>query len=264
MTTPNDAAVAVMTDIDAEAGRTAVHTPTPWRVNGKMSIRGPNGEYIAKVNWRGGATDAHHIVEAVNAYASTQARLSKERDVELARDLDAGREWLRCAWQELNAIRARDGAPIGVSEQWWDTLTEALRELLGDDAKPWMIGSVRRLVAPYEQRAEDTDALLAEKDKRIGELERERNEWRQVAKVEAEMRRGANDHVVALEADSKALREALEQCAAALQMFPSCEREIIKFTGKWKRYGSTRISNILDRASAALATQQADEKGGAA
>lgn len=42
----------------------AAHTPGPWWINGKQSIRGPNGEYIAKVNWRGGIDDARLIAAA--------------------------------------------------------------------------------------------------------------------------------------------------------------------------------------------------------
>lgn len=33
-------------------------------------------------------------------------------------------------WQELNAIRARDGAPSGVSEEWWDKLTERVKDIV--------------------------------------------------------------------------------------------------------------------------------------
>ena len=54
------------------------------------------------------------------------------------------------AWHEFNAIRARDGAPRGsdtccgrlgptlVSEEWWNTLTEAFADAIGTDARtPW-------------------------------------------------------------------------------------------------------------------------------
>ncbi|CEG08758.1 hypothetical protein BN961_02176 [Afipia felis] len=42
------------------------HTELPWRVSGKQSIRGPNGEYVAKANWRDGIENASLIVAAVN------------------------------------------------------------------------------------------------------------------------------------------------------------------------------------------------------
>lgn len=40
----------------------------PWNVNGKQSIRGANGEYIAKANWRDGAEHAAFIVRACNSH----------------------------------------------------------------------------------------------------------------------------------------------------------------------------------------------------
>jgi hypothetical protein len=49
--------------------------------------------------------------------------------------------WL--AYRELNAVRARDGVPrdwrgdkVGVSEEWWSILTDALSEAAGT-SKPW-------------------------------------------------------------------------------------------------------------------------------
>ena len=40
-------------------------------------------------------------------------------------------------WNEFNAIRARDGAPEGVSYDFWNSMTEVMRKFLGDDAQPW-------------------------------------------------------------------------------------------------------------------------------
>lgn len=40
------------------------HTPGPWRINGKKSIRGPNGEYIGQANWKNGEANASLIAAA--------------------------------------------------------------------------------------------------------------------------------------------------------------------------------------------------------
>lgn len=66
----------------------------------------------------------------------------------------AAQEWMRCAWYELNAIRARSGAPEGVAQEWWDQLTNALDEMLGDGAMPWPSKAAELLVAPFKARAE--------------------------------------------------------------------------------------------------------------
>lgn len=42
------------------------------------------------------------------------------------------------AWHEFNAIRARDGAPVGVEHEYWDTLTERMATFLGPvRSQPW-------------------------------------------------------------------------------------------------------------------------------
>ena len=48
------------------------------------------------------------------------------------------------------------------------------------------------------------------------------------------------------------MREALEKCAAALQTLPKSEKDIIKFTKEWARFGSMSVASILDEANAAL------------
>jgi len=58
--------------------------------------------------------------------------------------------------------------------------------------------------------------------------------------------------LAAKSASDSALREALECCAAALQILPKDERDIIKFTGKWADYGSMTVANIIDQTNAAL------------
>lgn len=40
------------------------HTQGPWLVNGKQSIRGTNGEYIARANWNNGEANARLIAAA--------------------------------------------------------------------------------------------------------------------------------------------------------------------------------------------------------
>lgn len=73
-------------------------------------------------------------------------------------DLDAGRELMRSAWHELNAIRARQGAPEGVSHEWFDQLVTSLSECLGDETVPWMTAAAEALVRPYQARAAAAEA----------------------------------------------------------------------------------------------------------
>lgn len=88
------------------------------------------------------------------------------------RDHDAGREWMRCAWKEFNAIRARRGAPPGIAHEWWSELTDGLGALLGNDTVPWMTGAAKQLVAPFRERAEAAEARAEkaerERDKALG------------------------------------------------------------------------------------------------
>lgn len=43
-----------------------------------------------------------------------------------------------CAWSELNAIRARDGAPFGVCEKYFDGLVYDLKNMLPPQYRnPW-------------------------------------------------------------------------------------------------------------------------------
>ena len=63
---------------------------------------------------------------------------------------DTLRALLWAAWTELNAIRARDGAPQhidwyrgqpiqsdGVDRAYFSALVDAMSDALGDDAAPW-------------------------------------------------------------------------------------------------------------------------------
>jgi len=38
-------------------------------------------------------------------------------------------------WQELNSIKARDGAPSGVCPEYWSDLTERVRDLFESNIK---------------------------------------------------------------------------------------------------------------------------------
>jgi len=102
----------------------------------------------------------------------------EERIAELQKDHDAGRELMRRAWVEFNAIRARDGAPPGVSHEYWAKLTDNLQLLLGDDAQPWMTGAAKQLIAEceahleslqnrYAQRTAEAEELVAELESQL-------------------------------------------------------------------------------------------------
>ncbi len=43
-------------------------TPGPWHVNGRQSIRGPHGEYIARANWKNGPANALALAAAPALY----------------------------------------------------------------------------------------------------------------------------------------------------------------------------------------------------
>ena len=47
-------------------------TPGPWNVNGMQSVRGPNGEYIARGNWNNGPANARLIAAAPELYAALE------------------------------------------------------------------------------------------------------------------------------------------------------------------------------------------------
>ena len=70
----------------------------------------------------------------------------------LEKDVDHLRGLLWYAWMEFNTIRARDGAPLNrdgmitVSEDYWDKLTEAFEQALGDDTNPWPSDSAKAIL----------------------------------------------------------------------------------------------------------------------
>lgn len=99
----------------------------------------------------------------VNAPFKPHSRITRAANAlaALVRERDAGREWMRRAWHELNAIRARDGAPSGISEDYWSELVDALGDMLGADDVPWMTNAAVCLVKPYQQLAEAAEARAA-------------------------------------------------------------------------------------------------------
>ena len=48
----------------ATAASKTAHTPGPWLVKGRQSVRGSAGEYIAKANWNNGEANARLIAAA--------------------------------------------------------------------------------------------------------------------------------------------------------------------------------------------------------
>lgn len=122
---------------------------------------------------RGCTTDAQYQELTANIDAALSAATKRAEDAEAA--WDAGREWMRRAWYELNTIRARDGAPEGVAHEWWSELTDALAEMLGDDTVPWMTKAAKLLTAAAEHRAATAEA----ENKRLREVLAEaNNKWR--------------------------------------------------------------------------------------
>ena len=67
----------------------AKHTPGPWLVRGKQSIRGFKGEYIASANWNNGAANARLIAAAPDLLIALREVLSvadrKTYEFDLAR-----------------------------------------------------------------------------------------------------------------------------------------------------------------------------------
>ena len=114
------------------------------------------------------ATPGKPVTDGLAQAADTIERLQK--------DNDAGRELMRQAWHEFNSIRARDGAPVGVSEEWWSQMTEELGKLLGDEAKPWMSDAAKALLEPSHAEIRGVQdwaiKLEQERDAALAEVER--------------------------------------------------------------------------------------------
>lgn len=54
----------------------ADHTPGPWHIRGKQSIRGHGGEYIAKTNWQNGEANARLIAAAPDLLEALETSLA--------------------------------------------------------------------------------------------------------------------------------------------------------------------------------------------
>jgi hypothetical protein len=57
----------------------AEHTPTPWYISGKSTIRRGSNDWIGYVHWRNGAANAEFIVRACNAHDNLVAALREAR-----------------------------------------------------------------------------------------------------------------------------------------------------------------------------------------
>jgi hypothetical protein len=110
--------------------------------------------------------------ESEHCRCRQQLAAETKRADEAVKDLDAGREYMRKAWYEMNAIRARDGAPAGVCHDYWSRLVDQLGELLGNDAKPWMTGASLR----GRQQLAAAESARDEAVREVGRL-REENAW---------------------------------------------------------------------------------------
>jgi len=138
-------------------------------------------------------------VPADTHQAELQAALARAEAAEA--NLNSGRELLREAWSQLNAIRAWRGAPPGVSEDWFSKFIDDLGGLLKDECLPWMTAAAKALVATYQRQIEQAQ------DRAI-EAERQRDEaWT----AGAEAMRGVC--VDALESHEKFVAAALLVCA---------------------------------------------------
>jgi len=89
---------------------TSKHTPGPWTVKGKQSIRGPNSEYIDKTNWSNGEADARLIAAApdlLEALRSTLADLERLATAEARANMaPTGQPRRTVALDKWNAARA--------------------------------------------------------------------------------------------------------------------------------------------------------------
>ena len=129
------------------------HTPGPWQVDAPED---ESVEIASRIFAIAGlyetapeALPDARLIAAAPALRDTVAALADLADAQ-AQEIERLRGLLWYAWHEFNAIRARDGAPRGadtccgrlgptlVSEEWWNTLTEAFADAIGTDARtPW-------------------------------------------------------------------------------------------------------------------------------
>lgn len=148
------------------------------------------------------------FAKALRAIRSRVATIEalRRRVAEYEQDLNAGRELMRTAWSEMNAIRARDGAPSGVSHEWWSAITDQLQHLLKDDANPWMLGAARVMFEQHETH-------------RIRAAEGERDSYEQIADEYARKACDLTAENAELKRQVETLREACEAADKAFQKF---------------------------------------------
>ena len=103
------------------------------------------------------AADGHPVARAVGVVSEFETEANATL-IALAPTLAAEvvelRGLLWYAWREFNAIRARSGAPLThdgmstVAEEWWDQMTDAFEEAIGEDAaKPWPSPEARQALS---------------------------------------------------------------------------------------------------------------------
>ena len=101
------------------------------------------------------------MADAISALGKAMiARRATEAD--LRAEVERLRGLLWYAWSEFNAIRARSGAPLSndgmplVTEDWWNTMTEAFGAAIGDDAQtPWPSPEARAALSPKTDGGQD-------------------------------------------------------------------------------------------------------------
>ncbi len=126
----------------------AEHTPGPWIAELNRSSFGPNGRFTVCKDVTSGERTL--ICEMPHAFARRSQAAESEANACLIAAAPEMLEALRLAAKELNAIRARDGAPQHIdwhrgqplqtsscTEEWWDELTDkcfaAIARVEGED-----------------------------------------------------------------------------------------------------------------------------------
>lgn len=109
-------------------------TPGYWIVNGQKSLRGRNGEYIAKANWRNGVADAAYI-----------AACNPQNIAALLAALDAKDAETRCIVADV----AKDFRAVNVDSvlsQMGDVVPMLLHRAEAAEAE---IDALRKALAPF-------------------------------------------------------------------------------------------------------------------
>jgi len=81
------------------------HTPGPWCVNGKQSIRGANGEYIARTNWQNGEANACLISAAPDLLELVKALVDTREKHFISYEAEGVYEWDGRALAAINKAK---------------------------------------------------------------------------------------------------------------------------------------------------------------